>query len=121
MAKVYSLPTKASQYISDILSVIKCDKSLNRAKNIFFTGDFNVNLLNYKQDREISRFLDNLLQDGQLPLITHPTRIASRVATLLDFISVSNTDFDYNTGILTIPIADHFPVFYVQNFKSFER
>ena len=52
-----------------------------------------------------------------MPIITHPTRIASRTATLLDFISISNPTPDYTAGIITSPISDHFPVFYIETFK----
>ena len=94
---------------------INNNKERNGYKNIFLTGDCNNNLLNYNLDSNVAKFLDNLIAEGYLPLTTHPTRLASRTATLLDFISAKNINMDFSTGILTSSIADHFPLFI--NFK----
>ena len=115
-----SIPA-ASEYLCKISKIIKTDKDLCKAKNIFFTGDLNVNLLNYHGDNSVAKFLDNLIADGQLPITTHPTRVASRTATLLDFISISDTNISYKTGIITTKIADHFPVFMVQDFAKYDH
>ena len=53
--------SEASSCLSSILGKIKMNKDLNKANNIFLTGDFNVNLLNYQCDNEVAKFLDNLI------------------------------------------------------------
>ena len=64
--------------------------SLRRASDIILLGDLNVNLLEYKRNNQVTKFMDNLISNGLLPVTTHPTRLSSRTATLLDFISTSN-------------------------------
>ena len=97
--------------LNEIFGKIKGDINLNKASDIILTGDFNVNLLDYTTNSQIGKFLDNLLANNQLPLTTHPTRLANRTATLLDFISTNNIEREYSTGIITTALSDHFPVF----------
>ena len=80
-----SIPA-ASEHLAKISIINKSDRDLCKAKNVFFTGDINVNLLNYHGDNNVAKFLDNSIADGHLPITTHPTRVASRMATLLDII-----------------------------------
>ena len=60
------------------------------------------------------KFLDNLISLGQLPLITHPTRITPKNATLLDFISTNNCNNEFQAGIIVTSFADHLPTFYIE-------
>ena len=108
----------ASDYIDSICSKIKESNHLKNASDIFLTGDLNVNLLDYKLNNQTSKFLDNLLANAQLPLITHPTRISKRAATLLDVITTNNVNRDFFSGIITTALADHFPTFLTFKIKS---
>ena len=80
-------------------------------------GDFNINLANYGAHSDTSNYVDLLLQNEFLPLITLPTRITERSATVLDHISTTHQDTSYNTGIIIESISDHFPVFFTRNLK----
>ena len=62
--------------------------------------------------------MDNLISNGLLPVTTHPTRLSSRTATLLDFISTSNIYRNFSTGIITSSLADHFPVYYTSSINK---
>ena len=66
----------------------------------------------------MGKFLDNLLANNHLPLTTHPTRLANRTATLLDFISTNNINREFCTGIITTALSDHFPVFFSFKIKQ---
>ena len=77
----------------------------------YLMGDFNVNLL--KQDRHppTKHFLDTLLGHGFYPLINKPTRITTESVTLIDNILTNVHDLQTKSGIWTVDISDHLPVF----------
>ena len=47
-------------------------------------GDFNVDLLNYDSNHDVSEFLDTMHSNHFLPLITSLTRITAKSSTLID-------------------------------------
>lgn len=78
-------------------------------------GDTNIDLLKHKQHGDTTRYLETLLDHGQLPLITLPTRVGHTSATLIDHISSSQQTDRYDTGILISSLSDHLPVFYIKH------
>ena len=60
------------------------DKLSKGYKNVMIMGDFNVNLINCNDDRNISNILDAMLSHSLLPFITTPTRITINTKKLTD-------------------------------------
>ena len=46
--------------------------------------DFNIDLLKYSIDNDVTDFVNTLFSNYCLPLITRPTRITNATTTLLD-------------------------------------
>ena len=63
-----------------------------RKINVFFLGDFNVDLLKYDKHAPTNEFLDSLFSHMFLPHIVQPTRISTTSKTLIDNI-FSNIHF----------------------------
>ena len=84
---------------------------------IQFIGDMNINLLNYSSHDLTQQYLEFLLSNGHLPLITQPTRIQGNSATLIDHITTTLQTERYDSGVIIDSISDHFPVFFVQHKK----
>ena len=59
------------------LSNLKEKLSLEN-KKIVLLGDFNVDLLNYDSNHDVSNFLDTMHSNLLLPYITTPTRITAK-------------------------------------------
>ena len=56
--------------------------------------------------------LQTFLSAGLLPTITRPTRVTHTAATLIDNLYIKNSQFEkVFSGILTVDISDHFPIF----------
>ena len=56
--------------------------------------------------------LQTCLSVGLLPTITRPTRVTHTAATLIDNLYIQNSQFEkVFSGILTVDISDHFPIF----------
>ncbi len=55
-------------------------------------GDFNINLLNHDNHVGTSNYLNILLNFGQLPLITLPSRVSDHSISLTDHVSANTKD-----------------------------
>ena len=58
-------------------------------EDVVLVGDMNINLLKHTLHSDIETYLDTLLENSFLPLITLPTRIGHNSATILDYIPAS--------------------------------
>ena len=65
--------------LNDILSHISKD-----SKQCYVMGDFNLDLLQYNHHTPTQEFIDTLFSFAFIPLISHPTRLTSYSATLID-------------------------------------
>ena len=54
------------------------------AKNVVLTGDFNIGLLKLNSNEKFQELYDTLTKIDLLPVITLPTRMSTRNATLID-------------------------------------
>ena len=98
---------KATKYHTAILDKIHRDNSFKKCK-IFLCGDFNIDLLHFDSHSATGDFLDLSIERGYLPLISKPTRVTERSATLIDNI-YSNSSTIHSSAILINDISDHFP------------
>jgi len=89
----------------------------DKRKEVFITGDININFMNYNTDNNTSDYLDMLLSTGFIPLITKSTRITQHTSTLIDHIYTNIPQNVLNTGICLADITDHLPIFCTVNSK----
>lgn len=88
-----------------------------RTEEIFVVGDMNLDLLNYQSHAPTANYLDTMISNAMIPLITKPTRIKHGSATLIDHVFCRLPGMDADAGILCTEIAgshgftDHYPVF----------
>lgn len=124
----YRPPRPNNEYIYAFIDDLNFifDK-LKRHKYVVLTGDFNVNLLNFKNNISTNDILENIIANGYLPKITVPTRLTQRHGTLIDnfFVKVSN-DYSLTTArVLLNSISDHLPYFisldYLNSDKSSKK
>ena len=106
------------EILNGILNTIKLDPELRHCHSLELLGDTNIDLLKFNIHNDTSCYIDILLNQGMLPLITLPTRIKNRSATLIDHIMTNAQDDIYDTGILLSDISDHLPVFYIKHCKQ---
>lgn len=111
---IYRPPnTDTKQFLHDFQVITKT--LLHRKTECLITGDFNLNLLKHDVHSDTGYFLNGLLHDSFIPLITRPTRFTDSSSTLIDNI-FTNKMFDRAvSGTLITDISDHLPVFYIKN------
>ena len=72
--------------------------------------DQNIDLLKSDEHTNTRKFLDLILDSGLWPVITRPTRITQRSATLIDNIYISkNLQCKFDSAIIVDDISDHLP------------
>ena len=111
---LYKPPSAAADSFLEALSNV-LSKVQTEQKESFIMGDYNMDLLKNKSNKQVSNFIDTFLSYSFLPLINKPTRITSSSATLIDNIfcnCVHNNDF--LNSILCTDISDHLPVFCIK-------
>ena len=59
-------------------------------KNNIFTGDLNINVLDYESNKKVQNFLSSLLQYNIIPAINKTTRVTKNTVTAIDHI-ITNT------------------------------
>ena len=121
IASIYRHPSKNDTPFYDYLNQT-LTKIMKENKMIFITGDFNYNLLNYKQNEEISNFLNCMYSHLLQPNIIYPTRIVDNARpSLIDNIYSNCINREIISGNLIDKISDHMPNFLIlQNFKKSE-
>ena len=82
---------------------------VNAEKKVLIIGtDQNIDYLKLDQHENTAKFLDMNFQLGLVPMITRPTRITSKTATLIDNI-YTNDIAHVKSSILLTGISDHLP------------
>ena len=90
-------------------------------RDVYLTGDFNINLLQYNTENNTNHFVNTLLQNNLLPLINSPTRITGSSETLIDNIFTNKfNNVKIHSGIIKTDISDHFPIFILLNDSNTE-
>lgn len=79
-------------------------------KTVFLAGDYNLDLLNCKNNTNAGDFLNNLLSYAYLPSINCPTRISDHSSTLLDNIFIRSRNINFESTIIFNDISDHLPI-----------
>lgn len=118
VVNLYRIPNGSfevfSQWVTNTLHSLKKDNS----DEIIVTGDFNINFLRYNDHGPTNDFLNSLLSQSFLPMITLPTRITQTCANLLDNIFTNKQQESYQGGLLYSDISDHLPIFYINATKK---
>ena len=77
-------------------------------------GDFNIDALKIGNNCTTATFINQLLPSSFYPLITKPTRITERSATLIDNILTNRLNNCNINGILFSDLSDHLPLFTIE-------
>ena len=80
---------KHHKFNNDFMNTL-FDKITKENKPSIISGDFNLNLIKYTQNRGVNQFLENVLSNNFIPHITLPTRVTKKSATLIDRIFTNN-------------------------------
>ena len=81
-------------------------------------GDFNMNLLDFEQNKKVQKFLNIMFRHSWMPVINKPTRVTKNIATAIDHIFINSvTTTKFKSGNIKSDISDHFPIFVVADYN----
>ena len=78
-------------------------------------GDFNMNLLDFEQNKKVQNFLNIMFGHSMMPVML---RVNNNTATAIDHFFINSvTTTRFKTGIIKSDISDHFPIFFVADYN----
>ena len=80
-------------------------------KEIYFCGDFNIDLLQIETNNKYQQFYDVLCSYGFLPKIIQPTCVTEHTSSLIDNIFSNNIIDDTRSGNILLTLSEHFSQF----------
>ena len=101
-----------TEFLANKLNLISNDPILKKANEIIICGDFNVNFMNFDVHSQTNDLLNLFISSGFIPMITLPSRITERSASLIDNIFTNKKQTFYESGLIFSSLSDHLPVFY---------
>ena len=81
---IYNHPKLGTHDFNENYILPLMDKLSREKKDILIMGDFNINLLNYNNDKDTTTFLDTMFSNSFSPFITLPARVGNTSETLID-------------------------------------
>ena len=110
---IYRPPKSKMKEFEDELEAL-ISKIIKENKLIYLMGDINIDMLKMNQVSSVGKYMYQLFSSSLYPLITKPSRIMDKSATLIDNLSTNSLDDSNMNGILITDISDHFPVFTIK-------
>ena len=107
---VYRHPVQT--HLNEFLeSFSHCLFNLSNSKKVYYIlGDFNINLMQENRSSFANEYINLIVSNGAVPVITIPTRVTATSATLLDHIITNNMDQVINPAVIEADITDHYPI-----------
>ena len=101
----------SEEFVTDLTRLLNNHSVMN--KKTILLGDLNINLMNNSSERE--HFMNFMQSYYFVPKITKPTRFSSNISEVPSLLDQIWTNFIDNSisGILSIDITDHCPVFFL--------
>ena len=96
------------KFLEELESLL--DKLKGENKIVYLGGDFNINLLHYSGDGQVSKFLELLLSQNLYPTLSRPTRVSEKTNTLIDCIFTNFLGPAVSGVIVDTTVSDHFPI-----------
>ena len=124
LGNIYRPPRPTSENIETFISQLDLLYSkLINFKHVVLTGDYNLDLLKFKENSLVNKFLDSIVSNSFIPKITLPTRITQRKGTLIDnmLVKISNGYSHTTSGILINRLSDHLPYFTCLDYLNFSK
>jgi hypothetical protein len=101
--------TSVSEHIDNFLETLDVHLSSLTDYQSYIFSDTNINLL--RHDNLCSDYLDTLITNGFIQIVSKATRIQNNKASLIDHIMTNTNLASYNNGVIIDDLSDHFMCF----------
>ena len=111
IGSIYRAPNTDVKKLMEHIELVSTKTGQLSNHELILGMDQNIDLLKSNEHTNTRKFLDLILDSGLWPVITRPTRITQRSATLIDNIYISkNLQCKFDSAILVDDISDHLPL-----------
>ena len=117
VGELYRIPnTSLPEFEHSMLDVYE---TVKRCKNVIIGSDHNLDFLKQSNHQPTSHFVDSLMANELLSVITKPTRLSHTSSTLIDNIFIKGVQLmSFNSCVLVENVSDHFPCLYLGNIST---
>ena len=84
----YTPPNGDIKELKKLLNKILSTKDILK-KEVIIAGYFNMNLLDFEQNKKVQNFLNIMFDHSMMPVINKPTRVTKNTATATDHIFIN--------------------------------
>ena len=116
ICNVYRPPRGDMDIFIDTIEDIVGEVMKSKSENVYFLGDFNIDLLDSTLKIYSDRLIDMMLQSGLMNFIKQPTRFGDK-DSCLDLI-FTNDSFVTNSGCIHFDLSDHEMVYLTSEIKN---
>ena len=108
IGNVYRSPSRSPEAFNSLYETI-LQKLHRHSKNklMYILGDFNQDLIKYDSDSNSQNLVDTAASHGLVQIVSRPTRITDKSATLIDHVYTNNLDSTLSCNIFTMDLTDH--------------
>ena len=100
---VYCLPDGDLEVFKNLFQRILSNNSI-KTKSVMLAGDFNINVLDFEQNKKVQNLVNFMFQFGLLPRINKPTRLTNRAISAIDHIITTSNNFKTAIKITTLKL-----------------
>ena len=98
----------SENYFNDSFS-----KNERNDKKIILVRDFNINVLDFENNKKVKKFLNQMFSHNMIPAINKTTRVIGNTATAIDhFITNAVVDTQFKSRIIQTDLLDYFPILF---------
>ena len=111
VGNIYRSPSRKPEAFNEHFETIL--QRLNRfTKNkiCYLVGDFNQDLIKFDSDANYQNLIDATASHGLVQIVSRPTRITDKSATLIDHVYTNNLENTLSCNILTLDLSDHLAI-----------
>ena len=88
-----------------------CETHLSKSKaNFYILGDFNINLHHANRSHSATEYINTIISNRAVPLITKPTTVTDTSSTIIDHIITNNFKSNLYPAVIKVDITDHYPI-----------
>ena len=110
IGSIYRAPNTDVKKLMEHIELVSAKTGQLPNHELILGMDHNIDLLKSNEHTNTRKFLDLILDSGLWPVITRPTRITQRSATLIDNIYISkNLQRKFDSAIIVDDISHHLP------------
>ena len=110
IGNIYRSPARQPEAFLEIFKSTLHNLGRHSRKHMTLHGDFNLDLLKHSSNQTCQSIIDIASTYGFVQIVSRPTRITDRSATLIDHIYTNNLEDTISCNILTTDISDHLAI-----------